>query len=108
MIIALIAYLLTAILMACIGIAQLRSETPVGFYSGEKPPAESELTDVRAWNVRHGAMWLIYSAIIIVSYGIGAISPDSLWCLIPMLGGLIVPVIIMILYHERLVKKYRK
>lgn len=108
MLIALFVYLLTAVIMAGIGISQLRSEKPVGFYSGEKPPAESELTDVQAWNVRHGAMWLVYSAIIIASYGIGAIIPKGLWRLLPMLGGPIVPIIIMVLYHKKLIKKYRK
>lgn len=53
-----------AALMIGIGISQLRSKKPVGFYSGVKPPREDELSDVGAWNKKHGIMWIIYGAII--------------------------------------------
>lgn len=33
-------------IMIGIGISQIRSRDPVGFYSGEKPPKEDELIDV--------------------------------------------------------------
>jgi hypothetical protein len=32
--------------MIGIGVSQLKSRAPVGFYTGEKPPTEEELTDV--------------------------------------------------------------
>ena len=65
---ALVIYLLVAAIMLGIGIFQYRSKSPVGFYSGEKPPMESELTDVDAWNKKHGKMWIWYGVIIIISY----------------------------------------
>lgn len=107
-IMTLVIFLIVAGLMIGIGISQLRSTSPVGFYSGEKPPAENELTDVQAWNKKHGMMWLVYGIIIIISYFVGYIMGDTILCLIPFCGGLIVPVIIMIWYHHRLIRKYKR
>lgn len=102
----LVIYLMVAVFMAGIGISQLKSKSPVGFYSGEKPPREDELSDVKAWNKKHGLMWLFYSAIIMISYGIGAIVGDTIWCVLPMCGGIIIPLPIMIWYHHKLIKTY--
>lgn len=107
-IIALITYLITAAIMIGIGISQLRSSLPVGFYSGEQPPGEDELTDVQAWNKKHGMMWLIYGIIIIISYFAGYIMGDSILCIIPFCGGLIIPVIFMIWYHHQLIREYKR
>lgn len=107
-IMTLVIFLIVAGMMIGIGISQLRSTSPVGFYSGEKPPAENELTDVQAWNKKHGMMWLVYGIIIIISYFVGYIMGDTILCLIPFCGGLIVPVIIMIWYHHRLIRKYKR
>ena len=101
-------YLLVALFIAGIGISQFKSQKPVGFYSGEQPPKESELTDVISWNKKHGMMWMLYAAIIILSYAIGAIIGDSVWSLIPMCGGLIIPIIFMVCYHSKLKKKYMR
>lgn len=107
-IITLFIYFIVAALMMGIGISQLRSTLPVGFYSGQKPPKEDELTDVQAWNKKHGMMWLIYGMVIIISYFAGYIIGDSILCIIPFCGGLIVPVIIMIWYHHKLIRKYMR
>ena len=106
-IITFIIFFIVAMIMIGLGILQLKSTSPVGFYSGEKPPREEELTDVKAWNKKHGMMWLIYGIIIMISYFVGYLIGDSILCLIPFCGGLIVPVIIMIWYHHRLIKKYK-
>ena len=49
-IICMVIYIIVAMIMIGIGISQLKSQTPVGFYSGEQPPRENELSDVHAWN----------------------------------------------------------
>ena len=103
-----VIYLMVAMFMAGIGIFQLKSKSPVGFYSGEKPPREDELTDVKAWNKKHGLMWVLFSVIILISYGIGAMMGDTVWCVIPMCGGIIIPIPIMIWYHHKLMKTYLK
>lgn len=103
-----VIYVIVAAIMVGIGIVQLKSKKPVGFYSGEKPPRPEELSDVEAWNKQHGMMWLIYGGIIMLSFFIGMLIGDSLFCLIPMCGGIIIPVIIMIWYHHQLIKKYKR
>ena len=107
-IIGLVSYLAVVSVMMGIGISQLRSKKPVAFYSGEKPPREEELSDVKAWNQKHGRMWVLYGVIILMSYGIGALMGDTLWSVIPMCAGVVLPLPIMILYHHKLVKRYRK
>lgn len=107
-IIGLAIYVVVALFMVAIGIAQLKSKDPVGFYSGEEPPKAESLTDVCAWNKRHGMMWLIYGIIIFVSYLIGSIIGESIWSIIPMMGGVIIPLPFMIWYHHRLMKKFMR
>lgn len=97
-----------ALIMIGIGISQIRSKEPVGFYAGEKGPSMEEITDVQAWNKRHGVMWLIYGVVIIISWIVGYLIGDSPLCLIPFCIGLLAPVIIMIWYHHRLIKIYKK
>lgn len=103
-----VMYGAAALLMMGIGVSQLRSDKPVGFYSGEKPPREEELTDVEAWNQKHGMMWLGYGIIMIVSFFISYVIGDSVWATVPLLIGSIVPVLFMIWYHQYLKEKYGK
>lgn len=106
-----VIYLLVALVMIGIGVSQLKSKTLVGFYSGEKPFEAGELSDVPMWNKKHGKMWIIYGVIIIFSglAGTFLIGADAAWqvVLIPMAGGVVAPIIWMIGYHERLVRKYK-
>ena len=107
-IICMVIYIIVAMIMIGIGISQLKSQKPVGFYSGEQPPSENQLTDVHSWNKQHGFMWLLYGFIIMISWGIGAIIGDNIWSLVPMCGGVLIPIIIMIWYHNRLIKTYKR
>ena len=97
---------LCALLMYSIGISQVRSEKPVGFYSGEKPPEAEQLRDVRAWNRKHGLMWILYG--VMITFGLigGLVVGDSLIYALIECGCLLVPPIFMILYHKKLVKDY--
>lgn len=105
-IICFVIYFLVALFMIGIGLSQYKSQKPVGFYSGEQPPQESELTDVISWNKKHGILWILYGIIIIISYFIGVLIGDSVWSILPMCGGTILPLIFMIRYHNKLKKKY--
>lgn len=107
-IICLVIYAIVGLIMIGIGVVQLKSQKPVGFYSGEEGPKQEELTDVAAWNKKHGMMWVIYGIIIILSYFAGAMIGDSVWCVIPMCGGVMVPVIFMVRYHNKLKKEYMR
>jgi len=101
-------FLFVAFIMIAIGISQVKSNTPVGFYSGEKPPREEELINVHEWNVKHGMMWISYGIIMLVGYFIGALIGDSIWSAIPMCGGVVLPIIGMVWYHHKLIKMYRR
>ncbi len=107
-IISFVIYLITAFIMIGIGGSNLRSKTPVGFYSGIKPPKEEELTDVPAWNKKHGMMWVLYGVTIMLSWGIGFIIGDSVWCLLPLCSGVVLPVFLMIWYHHSLIRRYHQ
>jgi hypothetical protein len=108
MIVSLIIYGLVSLIMIGIGVSQLKSKTPVGFYTGEEPPKAEELTDVSAWNEKHGIMWLMYGVVILLSWFISFLVGDSLWSVIPIIAGVCLPLVFMILYHSALVKRYRK
>ena len=58
MIVGFIIWSLCAVALVCIGIYDLRSETPVGFWAGVKP---AEVTDVKAYNRANGWMWIVFS-----------------------------------------------
>ncbi len=95
-----------ALIVSGIGISQVKSKTPVGFYTGVKPPEEKELSDVGAWNRKHGTMWILYGVCIVLSWVCGLFLGDSLLVLIPFTLGLLLPLPFMILYHRRLIKRY--
>ena len=109
-VLSLVIYVLVAAVMLGIGIRQYKSQKPVGFYSGEKPPLERELTDVTMWNKKHGKMWILYGIIIILSYAVGIplVSQDSVWCVVPLCGGILVPLPFMIMNHHKLMRQYKK
>lgn len=107
-IICMIAFIIVALIMLGIGISNIRSKSPVGFYSGEKPPKAEEVSDVAQWNKKHGMMWIGYSIIIMITYAAMFLVGDSIYVLIPCFTGLIMPIVVMIMCHHRLIKKYRK
>lgn len=96
-----------ALIMIGIGVAQLRSRKPVGFYTGEKAPEEKDLSDVSAWNKKHGMMWIVYGGIIVLVYVAGLLIGESPLLWIPIVVGLLGPIPVMILYHHHLSKEYK-
>ena len=55
-----VVLLLCASPLIILGIVQYRSKEPVGFWAGKEPPRKEEVTDVRAYNRKHGLMWILY------------------------------------------------
>jgi hypothetical protein len=94
--------------MIGIGASQIRSKTPVGFYTGEKALKEEDVTDMSAWNKKHGAMWMVYGAVILLSWVVGFLVEDSFWQGFSLIAGVCLPLVFMILYHSALVKRYKK
>lgn len=95
-----------ALIMLGIGIAQYRCKEPVGFYTGQEPPRREQLTDVTAWNHRHGVMFMLYACCIAAGWLVSFLLGDDLLALIPMNAGLLLPIPCLMLYHRRLVKRY--
>ncbi len=93
--------------MIGIGIYQIKSPKPAWFYSGEEPPKPEELTDLRAWNLKHGGMWVLYGVVILLTSFVGAFGMEgiAIWL---FMGGIILPIPIMVWWHHHLIGKYMK
>lgn len=81
-----------------IGIWQWNSKTPVGFWTGKKPPKPEEISDVTAYNRGHAVLFFAYGIAMPVSVFAGPVL-----FLAATLGG--IP--FLILCHHFLEKKYR-
>ena len=102
-----VIFCIVAMIMLGIGVSQLKSKEPVGFYTGEKPPKVDQLSDVNSWNKKHGVMWIIYGICIIGSWICSAfIGGDSIYSVIPLCIGTIIPILIMVFLHHKWVKRY--
>lgn len=97
---------LCALLMFGIGISQIKSRKPAGFYSGVKAPDEKEISDVNAWNKKHGAMWILYGICIVFAWVCELVTGGGILMLVPFFICLLLPIPFMALYHNKLVKKY--
>ncbi len=99
------------ILMICagpliiLGIVQYRSKDPVGFWSGKKPPVREQITDVNAYNRKHGLMWIVYGIGMPICFVCGlpfkGLIAEYL-CMIEVIGGIFV----MAAYHNKLNRMY--
>ena len=106
-ILMLIIMLPVAFLMVGIGIYQIKSPKPAWFYSGEEPPKPETITDIRAWNTKHGGMWVVYGAVILLTVVVGVIDLGGIG-MIFFIGGILLPIPFMIWWHHRLEKNYLK
>ena len=95
-----------AMFMFGIGLVQIKSKKPVAFYSGEKPPLEEKVKDIENWNKKHGIMWILYGIAIVIGIVGGLIVGDSPLLVVIYCGSLLLPIVIMVLYHKKLVKDY--
>ncbi|MCI8725756.1 MAG: hypothetical protein HFG66_06415 [Hungatella sp.] len=90
-----------------LGIVQYRSKNPVGFWSGKEPPEKERITDVKAYNQKHGMMWIVYGAGFILCYVCGVPfggGAAAVLCIIEVTGGMFG----MIAYHNKLDRVYYK
>ena len=98
--------LFVAAIMFLIGIVQYNRKEAVGFYNVGEPPKSSEITDVRAWNHFHGAIWICYGIIMAVGFIFGVQTDKGWLCGLLIIGSVILPLPFMILAHSRLEKRY--
>lgn len=90
-----------------IGIVQCLSKEPVGFWAGKEPPKKEDVTDVKAYNRKHGMMWIAYGAGFFLCFlsglpfgGVAAAAASGVECIIGLF--------LMIWYHNRLEHRYVK
>ena len=99
--------LISAAPIIIIGIVQYRSKEPVGFWSGKKPPQKEQITDVKAYNQKHGLMWILLGVGFILCFVCGLFFGGMVagyLCMIEVIGGIFA----MIAYHEKLDRMYYK
>ncbi len=109
-IIYLVIMCLTALIMIGIGVSQLKSRKPVGFYTGVKPPEEKGLRNVKMWNRKHGIMWILYGCAIIgcglVHAVAGTFGCSEALMLVVEIVVFIGGIFVMMWYHLRLERRY--
>lgn len=88
-----------------IGIVQYGSEVPVGFWAGKKPPRKEQITDVKAYNRKHGLMWISYGAGFVLCFVCG-LSFGELVAAYLCMAEVFVGLLGMIAYHNRLNRLY--
>ncbi len=99
---------LVALVMLTIGIFQfVKKDVPVGFYNLTVPPKKEEITDIVAWNKKHGMIWIIYGICIELGFLLGNVMPTGLLQMIVMAGGVILPLPFMVMRHRRLEKELK-
>ena len=97
--------LICAMPLIILGISQYNSADPVGFWTGKKPPAKEQITDVKAYNRRHGLMWILYGVGILVCFFTTVfvgLKTAMFLVLAESLGGIVV----MVVYHNKLEQTY--
>ena len=96
---------LVALVMLVIAIVDLRSEKPVGFYTGVKPP---EVTDVKKYNRAVSTIWFVYFGVFeLLGLPLLFYEQNSPIFIIPILGVVFLSIGIIIAYNAVL-NKYKK
>lgn len=97
-----------AAIMGLIGVCQVvKKDAPVGFYNVIDPPKKEEITDIIQWNKKHGMLWILYGICIELGFWIGYVMPSEVLEMIFMMGGVVLPLPLMIVRHHRLEKEYK-
>ena len=100
-----IVLLLCAAPLIILGISQYKSDDPVGFWAGRKPPKREQITNVKAYNHKHGLMWILYGAGILLCFW-SMIFVGLETAMILVLIECFVGIIVMIVYHNKLDRTY--
>lgn len=88
-----------------LGTVQYFSKEPVGFWAGKEPPKREQVSDVRAYNHKHGLMWILYGTGFLLCFCLG-IFLEGFAAVVPALMECIVGLYLMILYHNKLDRTY--
>ena len=105
MIIGFVIWSITSVIMLAIGIWSYRSEKPVGFFTGAKPP---EVKDTKKYNHAVAILWFIY-AVLLELFGIPLLflKQNSAGFIPVFLGTIFITIGLMVGYVA-IERKYRK
>ncbi len=84
----------------------VKKDEPVGFYNVVEPPKKEEISDINAWNKKHGMIWILYGICIEVGFLLGMLMILEAFQMIFMGGGIVFPLPFMVMAHKKLEKKY--
>ena len=104
-VVLLVTLFICALLFIAIGISQIKSKEPVGFWSRVRPPEKDKVSNITVYNKKHGLMWIIYGVGIILAIFIGMIFGGNIAVCaseVELIGG----PCLMMCYHNYLNKKY--
>ena len=96
------------IIMIIIGISKMKKQEPIRFYHREKPLRYDEVTDVKAYNKKHGMMWIIFGVVIILFEIIGMIMKYSVYFFFIVILTAIAGIILTMKYHQKINNEYVK
>ena len=91
-----------------LGIVQYNSKSPVGFWAGQDPHKAAEISDIRAYNHKHGIMWITYGIGFIGCFATGYFFGEDWGLIAAVLSGIEVfgGLVGMVAYHNALEKRY--
>lgn len=98
-------FIFVSLVMVAIGVAQVKSKAPVGFYTGEKPYEAWQISDVKAWNQKHGLMWVLYGIAIIGTFMISSLIGNETIGGIILIAVIVGALPIMMFYHSYLKRR---
>ncbi len=97
---------IVALILILIGIGQIKSKAPVGFYTHEQAPRKQDIKDIETWNKKHGWIWIVYGTVLIGGHLLCFLIENVIWASVLLIGVYIVPLPIAMWYHTQLKKKY--
>lgn len=100
-----IVFFVSAIIFI-LGVSQIKSDEPVGFYTFEEAPKKDEITDIKEWNRKHGYMLMVYSIATVISFLICLAFNYHTAAFIAFFCVILGFIPLMMLYHRYLKKKY--
>lgn len=96
---------LVGLIIVLIGRGAWKSKTPVGFFTGTKPP---EVTDVKGYNHAVAILWFIYAGVYEILGLPFLFLQQNSQGFVPIIFGVLIATLGLILGYVRIERKYRK
>lgn len=84
---------------------ECRNDNRIGYLID--PPKKEDISDIIKWNKKHGIIWIVYGICIELGFWLGYVMPIEVLEMVFMMGGVIIPLPIMVIMHHKLEKEYK-